>query len=231
MIQDKNKLSEVGLEPDKPKGHIRAIWALTLIFVFALIVGAGVYFILWCSPWGENVLVNKSTTTPTATLSGSPTISSQPAIKYKTYINSDLSKFSFEYPGNLYVYPDFEEYSGVVSILKKGNDNVLTATKIEIKDSYLASNTADIRVAYLEINKSDISGHSNSKVEDATVGGVPALKLSYTDINDIGYFFVKDNFFYEISAWTNRMTEETSPLSDSTIKAAFDHLVSSFKFQ
>lgn len=56
MIQDKNKLREVGLEPDKPKGHVRGIWALTLIFTFAVVVAGGTYFILWNNPWGEDAL-------------------------------------------------------------------------------------------------------------------------------------------------------------------------------
>src|SRR3990167_1867484 len=54
MIQNKNKLREVGLEPDKPTGYVRGIWALTLILAFALVVGSGIFYILWSSPWGES---------------------------------------------------------------------------------------------------------------------------------------------------------------------------------
>ncbi|MCX6811832.1 MAG: hypothetical protein NT039_04030, partial [Candidatus Berkelbacteria bacterium] len=63
MVQDREKLREVGLEPDKPTGHIRAIWALTLILAFALVIAGGIYFILWYSPWNNDAsmsLVNKT---------------------------------------------------------------------------------------------------------------------------------------------------------------------------
>ncbi len=53
MVQDREKLREVGLKPDRPAGHIRAIWALTLILAFAIVIAGGIYFILWYSPWGE----------------------------------------------------------------------------------------------------------------------------------------------------------------------------------
>ena len=233
MTQDKNKLSEVGLEPDKPKGHIRAVWAITLILAFAIVIGGGVYFILWYSPWGENVMVNKSTTTPTpsssARLSGSPSSSSRSTTKYKTYTNSAY-KFSFEYPENLYVYPDFVEYGGTISILKKGNDNVLSATKIQIKLNYLGSKTTDAGVAYKEVYKSDFVDDSIRRVTSLTVAGVPALKDTYTDAEDMGYYFVHSDFLYSIFAYMSRMSEDTSPLADKDNKAAFDHIVSSFKF-
>lgn len=59
MVQDKEKLKEVGLSPDKPEGYIRGIWAVTIIVCFAVIIVGGVYFLLWCQPWstGSNVLI------------------------------------------------------------------------------------------------------------------------------------------------------------------------------
>ena len=374
MVQDKNKLNEVGLEPDKPKGHIRGIWALTLILAFAIIIAGGVYFILWYAPWGEssywhrkgsvdetkdwqtytdktnnasfkypkdwknkdygsigvlfyqqdqenqfkdkeweglallpggigyhvetgtilNTLakfesehgsciaedkkiagldgkyvecppargltktlwyylventgktyylftVEESNKTILGKMAGtikfsgataSPT-TSQSNVRYKTYTNS-IDKFSFEYPENLYILPEGftgeHQGSGTVKILKKSDDNLLIPTKIEVTSQRMSPQTTDIRAAYKAIYTSDLVDDSIRRITDTTIAGVPALKETYTDAEDMGYYFVSGEYFYSITAHMSRVDEDTSPLADKDNKSAFDHIVSSFKF-
>jgi hypothetical protein len=362
------------LEPDKPVGHIRAIWALTLILAFTIVIVGGVYFILWYSPWGEDAswhrtgktadtsdwqtytdwnyvvsfkypkdwenksfasnikgvtffnqsekddvnkaqwtsltqypgdiayyvdpnasleqtlakfktdnpncevadkkianldgkalqcpltgenkniwyyLVGKTTTTfylftskedqkgtldkmiDTFSFSQGTKTSTSPksSVKTKTFTNQDLVKFSFDYPEKFYVFPDFQEYGGTVKLLKKeDNNNTMSWTKVEVKISYLASKTTDIRLAYKEINKSDIPEGGISTVTEATVGGVPALKQTYTDLGDMGYFLIKNDYLIEISAFTSRIGDEKPVFSDSEVKTAFESIVSSWQF-
>lgn len=380
MVQDKDKLKEVGLEPDKPAGHIRGIWALTLILAFAIVIVGGVYFILWYSPWGEDaswhrtgttnetkdwqtytnltydfsikypkdwkykeyvknfvgaafyeeaktsqqssaewtsltsipgdigLIINKTENTlksdlarfaseqpkcvledkkiadkdgklfncpietsgqgttgtrrwylvednnvvlelftadeskkdtldkmvGTLTFGGataSPT-ATQSNVKYKTFSDKVHVDFSIEYPENLFAFGNIsgEGYQGTVYILKQSTDkNEMERTNIQVYLKMIQPQTTDIRAAYKNVHGGDLSS-DQSKFQNTTVAGVPALKYQETTITS--YLFIKDNFLFEIVAVDEfAMGSDSNPLSDPAIKAAFDHIVSSFKFQ
>ncbi|TSC90642.1 MAG: hypothetical protein CEN92_431 [Candidatus Berkelbacteria bacterium Licking1014_96] len=228
MIQNRNKLSEVGLEPDKPKGHIRAVWALTLILAFAIVIGGGVYFILWCSPWGENVSVNKSTTTSTLSSSVSPSGSpiNSPKLSYQTYTESSRSSFSFEYPKDWQILksnPYDADAEKMELVYESGN--VLNTSLVVIEDHSNVTGATDVRQA-----AKDMLPAANF-VTDTTLGGKPAIKAS----GDEGMpprtrYFALNNGYLIIVIGENFEGNNNLTVVQQKNKSAFEHIISSWKW-
>lgn len=228
MIQNKNKLREVGLEPDKPKGYIRGIWALTLILAFALIVAGGIYFILWSSPWGENVTVNKSTVTPTssssARLSSSP--SSSPKLDYQTYIESERGAYSFEYPKDWQILKSnpYDADAERMELIYKSGD-VLNTSLIVIEDHKNVTEATDIRQA-----AGNLLPAANF-VTDTTLGGKTAVKAS----GDEGMpprtrYFALNNGYLIIVIGENFAGNNNLTAAQQKNEIVFEHIISSWKW-
>jgi len=97
MVQDKERLSEVGLQPDRPSGHIRGIWAITLIVAFSIVVVGGIYFLLWYAPWdtGTSVLTPR-----------------------KQNLTSDWNTYNDDARGTRFKYPKDWEYKDFTTTIK-----------------------------------------------------------------------------------------------------------------
>ena len=163
-----------------------------------------------------------ATTSPTTTQSN---------VKYKTFSDKIHVDFSFEYPENLFAFGNIsgEGYQGTVYVLKQSADkNEMERTNIQVYLKMIQPQTTDIRTAYKNVHGGDLSS-DQSKFQNKTVAGVPALKYEETTITS--YLFIKDNFLFEIAAVDEfALGSDSNPFSDPTTKAAFDHIVSSFKF-
>lgn len=230
MTQDREKLKEVGLEPDKPVGHIRAIWALTLILAFAIVVVGGIYFILWYSPWGENVLVNKSTTTPTPSLSasssGSPTIS--PKSGYQTYTENQRGSYSFEYPKDWQIlksnpYDDDAERMELVY----ENESVLNTSWIAVEDIKNSIGTLVLR----DIVKQLSSPPADQFLSDVQLGGKAAIKASGMEgmPPQIIYYALNNGYILKIIG-VNYEGDTNLTAVQQKNKTAFEYIISSWKW-
>lgn len=228
MTQDREKLNEVGLQPDKPKGHIRAVWALTLIAAFALIVGGGVYFILWYSPWDENVLVNKSTTRPTPSssvrLSGSP--SSSPKLDYQTYVERERGAYSFEYPKDWQILKSnpYDADAERMELVYESGD-VLHTSLIMVEDHKNVIEATDVRQA-----AKDMLPAANF-VAETTLGGRPAIKVS----GDEGMpprtrYFALNGSYLIVIIGENFEGNNNLAAAQQENKSVFEHIISSWKW-
>jgi len=223
---------KAGPGPEGPKGHIRAIWAITIIVVLAILVGGGVWYWFYKTAVQDDATTNTTKSSPSASSSASALpATTQSNAKYKTFSDKIHVDFSFEYPESLFAFGNIsgEGYQGTVYILKQSTDkNEMERTNIQVYLKMIEPITTDIRSAYKNVHGNDLSS-DQSKFQNVTITGVPALKYQETTITS--YLFIKDNFLFEIVAVDEfAIGSDSNPLSDSTTKAAFDHIVSTFKF-
>jgi hypothetical protein len=228
VVQDKDKLKDVGLMPEKPAGHIRAIWALTLILAFAIIVVGGVYFILWYSPWGENLMVNKSTATPSPSGSSSASPSSSAKSDYKTYTEANRGAFSFEYPKDWKIlksnpYDDDAERMELVY----ENEGVLNTSLVAVEDIKNSMGTSVLR----DIVKDLASPPADQFLSDAQLGGKAAIKASGMEgmPPQIIYYALNNGYILKIMG-VNYEGDTNLTAAQQKNKATFEHIISSWKW-
>lgn len=162
MVQNKEKLREVGLEPDKPAGHIRAIWALTLILAFALIIGGGVYFILWYSPWDEISYWHRQGI-------------SDETKNWQTYTNSSY-KISIKYPRD-WQYAEFPTSLATGSFVSVSFYNKdLSAEMEKLKANPATELVYDVALTMLEGDRKVEYSNEESceKQSDTKINGITA---------------------------------------------------------
>lgn len=214
MVQDKDKLKEVGLEPDKPAGHIRAIWALTLILAFAMVIVGGVYFILWYSPWGEDASWHRSG---------------------KTSDTSDWQKYtnwnyiiSVEYPQN-WGYKEFSVKSKDASILTA---QLMVSFYVQDKESQVKSSTA--------IDIDSVPGDifllvESDKTIDQVLAGLVGCQASDKTIAEKQGKYVtctngdKESWYYLVSKSSGGNTYELFT-KDETKKDTLDKMIGTWSF-
>ncbi|MBU2595305.1 hypothetical protein KJ713_00515 [Patescibacteria group bacterium] len=215
MTQDKDKLKEVGLEPDKPRGYIRGIWAITLILAFSLIVGGGVYFILWCSPWGETVSWHRQGTVDETK-------------DWQTYSNSTYD-FLIKYPKD-WQYAEFPTSLASGSFISVSfYDKDLSADIEKLKANPETELVYDVALTILEGDrKSEYSSESScEKPSDTKIGGVSAelykCRNQMVDKDSFNYVVVNNNKTYSLAAF-----EENKETLDKMIKTVdFDKATTS----
>lgn len=156
-MQDKDKLNEVGLEPDKPKGHVRAIWALTLICAFAIFIAGAIYFIFWYSPL-DNIL-------------GIPIVKvTDTTSNWNTYTN-ETYKVQVKYP-NDFSYREFPKNTGNSKDWRLGVSFYGEDLKDTVESLTDSSIVSDVTLfIYQNDQKAQFSAGGCSKESDVEIGG------------------------------------------------------------
>ena len=97
-----------GIEPEKPKGYIRGIWAITIILVAAILVGGGIWYYFYKTTMQDTGNLNTVKVSPSASTSTSTSVSpsasaSAETAGWKTY---DSDYMTFKYPSTWKVTKD-----------------------------------------------------------------------------------------------------------------------------
>lgn len=191
MVQDKEKLREVGLGPDKPTGHVRAIWALTLILAFVIVILGGIYFILWYSPWNNDASRNS--------------FKSDETRNWQTYENKTYN-LSIKYPQN-WGYKEYAKNTG-----EKLDWNVFvsfySADKSEaVKSAVNSQIIYDVGlVIYQDKKIADdlVSAGGGCEKKDKKIAGLDGQEAKcFSELESkylINYYVIKDNNTYTLIA-------------------------------
>lgn len=89
-----------GLEPEKPKGHIKSVWGILIVVIAVIIIGGGVFawYLLTSTKGIDGIKISKTST------SLSPSTSAETATKLTKTTND---WFEFSYPAGWHVFKDF----------------------------------------------------------------------------------------------------------------------------
>lgn len=202
-----------GMEPEKPSGQIRGIWAITIILAVAIII-AGVVWYLVYSDTTNITGVNTPKISTSASPSISPTTSpDDETADWQTYINNTYD-FSFKYPSDW---------------TKKGPTDVGDDTIVYIFSNNEYPPTAEPTKFYFFVNKVD-SLPSVTKTQD-TINGykVYITKDEPSRSGAIKYYFTQDDKSYIGLAFTPY--DESSPIEGQDKEyPIFQKVLSTFKF-
>lgn len=205
MIQNKKKLQEVGLEPDKPVGYVRGIWALTLIIAFALVVGSGIYYILWSSPWGESSYWHRHA-------------ANDETKDWQTYRHEKYG-LSIKYPQR-WQYAEFPASQGLDSLISVSfYDQDLSADIERIKANPATEMVYDVVLVMRQGDKkSEYSSEAScEKQSDIKIGGVSGelykCRNQMIDKDSYDYVVVNNGKTYALAA-----LEENKDTLDKMLK-------------
>lgn len=221
-----------GMGPEKPKGQIRGIWAITIIIVIAMLVGGAVWYWYYkggVQDTGNVSFVIKPSESPSTSASASPSTSgTDETAGWKTYTDKEYG-FSVKYPqaatatvsshegasGDLQYYVFFVDKTGCGDDAQCSNI-IFTTQVLENRQNYTGKQWVDANYSS--------PGELKTRA-DVTVDGIKGEKIT-SDRGVDGYklVFVQDpqgTLMYQFS-WDG---------NDKNLEHIFDLFLGSFKFK
>jgi hypothetical protein len=222
-----------GIGPEKPKGQIRGIWAITIIIVIAMLVGGAVWYYYYRGIQNQDLgnvsFVKQPSGSPSASASASPSTSgTNETAGWKTYTNSGHG-FSIKYPTDWeyqeYSEPQNAEGTTFFETSKKSSyTNKTWTTDVdypgEIAILVTREGTAANVVSKLKSYETGSGGSYNCQFADKEIAGKTGkTAVCSTDSGKIWYYLVDNNG----SVFSLMTKTETN---NSTL----NNIVSTFKF-
>ena len=229
----------MGMGPEKPKGQIRGIWAVTIIIAVAILVGGGIWYYFYKTTVQDTGNTNTVKLSPSASASASGSVSTSASaspsssISWKTYTN-DSYKYSFEYPA------DTKPRSGQTNaVLEIENGKI-------VQFDYGQRSNFDVIVGANSNNVSSIEDFLNNKTAGYTktkVAGETAYSISgkFGSYREITYFMHNNQIYtvdgsfgggedYECGGAINNTPCATPSAKETATQVVYDKLLNSFKF-
>lgn len=209
-----------GLGQEKPKGHIRGIWAITIIIVIAILVGGGVWYWYYKTTVQDQTTTNTIKISPSASPSASGSTSTLPSASgadetadWKTYTNSTYD-FFFKYPS---LWTTREKVSPDDDTLIYVYSNEKFGPAVEPIQYYIWVTTSSTK--------------PTTKYSTTKVGGYTAYRTDEepSQSGALAYYITRDDKTYIKIAITPYDTNNPWIERDKYI-SIFDKILSTFKF-
>ncbi len=225
-----------GLTPEKPRGHIRGIWAITIIVVIAILVGGGVWYWYYRTTVQDTGNLNTAKISPSASPTPSGSASASPStstsISWKTYTNNTY-KYSFEYPTSTKACPGTTEIVMTIGNSVQFCYGDRSSFNVGSADNYN-------HVATIEdyLKNENLKDYQKTKIAGETAYSISGKFGSYREIT---YFMHNDRIYtidgsfgggedYECGGAINDTPCGTPSPKETSTQVVYDKIISSFKF-